>query len=73
MKVEMRVEWRILMMSYGEVWHDECVYVQVPRVFVGSKCIGGGSETWTLHNEGRLVPLLQQAGAVFTNGKKKEN
>jgi len=45
----------------------------VPRVFVGGKCIGGGSETWTLHNEGRVVPMLNQAAAVFNKGQKKEN
>jgi len=39
--------------------------IQVPRVFVGGKCIGGGSETWSLHNQKRLVPLLNDAGASF--------
>jgi len=39
--------------------------VQVPRVFIGGKCVGGGSETWSLHNQNRLVPLLKDAGAVF--------
>jgi len=37
----------------------------VPRVFVGGKCIGGGSETWSVHNQGRLIPLLKEAGASF--------
>jgi len=37
----------------------------VPRVFVGSKCIGGGSETFSLHNQGKLMPLLKEAGATF--------
>jgi glutaredoxin 3 len=37
----------------------------VPRVFIGGKCIGGGSETFSLHNQGRLVPLLQEVGASF--------
>ncbi|ESO08620.1 hypothetical protein HELRODRAFT_74970 [Helobdella robusta] len=37
----------------------------VPRVFVGGKCIGGGTDTYTLHNEGKLLPLLEKAGAHF--------
>lgn len=45
----------------------------VPRVFVGGKCIGGGSETWTLHNQGRLIPMLKEASAVFLNGNKKSD
>ena len=36
----------------------------VPRVFIGGKCIGGGSETRDLHQQGKLVPLLQSAGAL---------
>jgi len=39
--------------------------MQVPRVFVGGKCIGGGSETWSLHNQNGLIPLLNDAGAAF--------
>jgi glutaredoxin 3 len=41
----------------------------VPRVFIGGKCIGGGSETYSLHNQGKLVPMLKDAGASF----KKSN
>jgi len=37
----------------------------VPRVFVGGKCIGGGSETYSMHNKGKLMPLLKEAGATF--------
>lgn len=37
----------------------------VPRVFIGGKCVGGGSETWSLHNQNRLIPLLKDAGATF--------
>ena len=36
----------------------------VPRVFIGGKFIGGGTETRGLHQEGKLVPLLQFAGAL---------
>jgi len=41
----------------------ECT--QVPRVFIGGKCVGGGSETWSLHNQNRLLPMLEDAGATF--------
>jgi len=37
----------------------------VPRVFVGGKCIGGGSETYSLHNQGKLIPLAKESGATF--------
>ena len=36
----------------------------VPRVFIGGKCIGGGDETSTLHRNGQLATLLQNAGAL---------
>ncbi|KAJ8277941.1 hypothetical protein GJAV_G00081930 [Gymnothorax javanicus] len=32
----------------------------VPRVFVNGKCIGGGSDTKELHQQGKLVPLIEQ-------------
>jgi len=41
----------------------------VPRVFVNGKCIGGGSETYSLHNQGKLVPMLREAGATFKKAK----
>lgn len=34
--------------------------VQVPRVFVNGTCIGGGSDTKRLHQEGKLLPLIEQ-------------
>lgn len=34
----------------------------VPRVFVGGRCIGGGSETYSLYNEGKLLQMLQKLG-----------
>jgi len=37
----------------------------VPRVFIGGKCIGGGSEMYSIHNQGKLKPLLKDAGATF--------
>jgi len=30
----------------------------VPRVFIKGKCIGGGTETKQLHNEGKLKDML---------------
>jgi len=41
----------------------------VPRVFIGGKCVGGGSETYSLQNQGKLVPLMQKAGASFKKVK----
>ncbi|KAM8930719.1 glutaredoxin 2 [Pelodytes ibericus] len=32
----------------------------VPRVFVNGSCIGGGSETRKLNEEGKLIQLVQQ-------------
>ena len=36
----------------------------VPRVFIGGKCIGGGSETRALHDQGKLIPMLKECGAL---------
>jgi len=36
----------------------------VPRVFIGGKCIGGGDETQSMHNKGKLEPLLKSVGAL---------
>ncbi|OQR77317.1 glutaredoxin-like [Tropilaelaps mercedesae] len=35
----------------------------VPRVFVGGKCIGGGSDTQQLDKDGTLEAMLKSAGA----------
>ncbi|XP_055364146.1 glutaredoxin 2 isoform X2 [Betta splendens] len=32
----------------------------VPRVFVNGNCIGGGSDTKQLHQQGKLLPLIEQ-------------
>ncbi|XP_028818139.1 glutaredoxin-like isoform X1 [Denticeps clupeoides] len=32
----------------------------VPRVFINGRCIGGGSDTKELHQQGKLVPLIEQ-------------
>uniref|UniRef100_A0A1A8HR78 Glutaredoxin-2, mitochondrial n=1 Tax=Nothobranchius kuhntae TaxID=321403 RepID=A0A1A8HR78_NOTKU len=32
----------------------------VPRVFINGNCIGGGSDTKHLHQQGRLLPLIEQ-------------
>ncbi|KFK33116.1 hypothetical protein AALP_AA6G333100 [Arabis alpina] len=36
----------------------------VPNVFIGGKHIGGCDATTNLHRDGKLVPLLTEAGAV---------
>ncbi|KAF3332839.1 glutaredoxin-like protein [Carex littledalei] len=36
----------------------------VPNVFIGGKHIGGCDSTVALHNQGKLVPLLTEAGAL---------
>ncbi|GLT33234.1 hypothetical protein SLA2020_078380 [Shorea laevis] len=36
----------------------------VPNVFIGGKHIGGCDKTTAMHKEGKLVPLLTEAGAV---------
>ncbi|KDP45312.1 hypothetical protein JCGZ_09561 [Jatropha curcas] len=36
----------------------------VPNVFIGGKHIGGCDATTGLHGEGKLVPLLTEAGAL---------
>ena len=36
----------------------------VPRVFIAGKCIGGGGDTKSLHQGGKLVPMLKEAGAL---------
>ncbi|MBA0683415.1 hypothetical protein Goari_025077 [Gossypium aridum] len=36
----------------------------VPNVFIGGKHIGGCDSTMALHKEGKLVPLLTEAGAI---------
>ncbi|KAF8399215.1 hypothetical protein HHK36_015080 [Tetracentron sinense] len=36
----------------------------VPNVFIGGNHIGGCDMTTALHKEGKLVPLLTEAGAV---------
>lgn len=35
-------------------------FFQVPRVFVGGKCIGGGTETKQLHKEGKLLDMVKR-------------
>ncbi|RHY17223.1 hypothetical protein DYB26_008065, partial [Aphanomyces astaci] len=36
----------------------------VPNVFVNGTSIGGGSDVDALHKQGKLVSLLQEAGAL---------
>ncbi|XP_026200240.1 glutaredoxin 2 isoform X2 [Anabas testudineus] len=35
----------------------------VPRVFINGNCIGGGSDTKQLHQQGKLVPLIEQCAS----------
>ena len=36
----------------------------VPRVFIGQKFVGGGTDVRALQQQGKLVPLLKEAGAL---------
>lgn len=36
----------------------------VPRVFIGEKCVGGGSDVAALHKSGKLEGMLQSIGAL---------
>ncbi|XVE84000.1 hypothetical protein DITRI_Ditri16bG0133700 [Diplodiscus trichospermus] len=36
----------------------------VPNVFIGGKHIGGCDNTTAMHQEGKLIPLLTEAGAI---------
>ncbi|VDN31609.1 unnamed protein product [Gongylonema pulchrum] len=36
----------------------------VPRVFIGGRCIGGGSETVAAQKDGTLEKMLKEAGAI---------
>lgn len=40
------------------------LFLQVPRVFVGDKCVGGGSDVVELHESGQLESMLQSIGAL---------
>ncbi|MEQ2193489.1 hypothetical protein XENOCAPTIV_030335, partial [Xenoophorus captivus] len=37
---------------------------QVPRVFIGEKCVGGGSDVEALHRSGKLKGMLESIGAL---------
>jgi len=38
--------------------------LQVPRVFIGGKFVGGGDDVKKLADTGKLKPMLQEAGAL---------
>lgn len=40
---------------------------QVPRVFINGQCIGGGSDTKQLHQQGKLLPLIEQCRPCCLN------
>ena len=37
----------------------------VPRVFIGGTCIGGYDATKALHDQGKLIPAIKEAGGKF--------
>ncbi|XP_069497454.1 glutaredoxin 2 [Ambystoma mexicanum] len=39
----------------------------VPRVFVNGTCIGGGTDTRKLHQQGKLLPLIRQCASSYEN------
>ncbi|XP_048833356.1 glutaredoxin 2 isoform X2 [Brienomyrus brachyistius] len=41
----------------------------VPRVFVNGRCIGGGSDTKTLHEQGKLASLVEQCAPCCVNSE----
>uniref|UniRef100_A0A3B4A0N0 Glutaredoxin-2, mitochondrial n=1 Tax=Periophthalmus magnuspinnatus TaxID=409849 RepID=A0A3B4A0N0_9GOBI len=40
----------------------------VPRVFINGNCIGGGSDTKQLHQQGKLLPLIEQCTPCCSSG-----
>ncbi|XP_013872243.1 glutaredoxin 2 [Austrofundulus limnaeus] len=42
----------------------------VPRVFVNGSCIGGGSDTKQLHQQGKLLPLIEQCSCCAASGSE---
>ncbi|XP_019958095.1 glutaredoxin 2 isoform X1 [Paralichthys olivaceus] len=41
----------------------------VPRVFINGNCIGGGSDTKHLHQQGKLVPLIKQCSPCCSSSE----
>ncbi|XP_069793941.1 glutaredoxin 2 isoform X3 [Narcine bancroftii] len=37
----------------------------VPRVFVNGKCIGGATDTFSLHSKGKLMPLVLKCSPPY--------
>lgn len=44
--------------------HDGLKKMQVPRVFIGEECVGGGSDVQALHKSGKLKEMLESIGAL---------
>ncbi|XP_026803058.1 glutaredoxin 2 isoform X5 [Pangasianodon hypophthalmus] len=40
---------------------------KVPRVFINGQCIGGGSDTRQLHEQGKLLPLIEKCNPCCLN------
>ncbi|XP_076578161.1 glutaredoxin 2 isoform X1 [Chaetodon auriga] len=43
----------------------------VPRVFINGNCIGGGSDTKQLHQQGKLLPLIEQCAPCCAAGSSE--
>lgn len=41
----------------------------VPRVFINGNCIGGGSDTKQLHQQGKLLPLIEQCAPCCSSAE----
>ncbi|XP_031090509.1 glutaredoxin [Ipomoea triloba] len=45
----------------------------VPNVFIGGKHVGGCDKTLEKHQQGQLVPMLTEAGAITTKSAQLTN
>ena len=45
-----------------------CIFLQVPIVFVNGKFVGGGTETKALHQEGKLINLIDECKLSAKSG-----
>ncbi|CAL1593423.1 unnamed protein product [Knipowitschia caucasica] len=41
----------------------------VPRVFINGNCIGGGSDTKQLHQQGKLLPMIEKCAPCCSSGE----
>ncbi|TRZ00715.1 hypothetical protein DNTS_005598 [Danionella cerebrum] len=45
----------------------------VPRVFINGHCIGGGSDTKQLHQQGKLLPLIEQCRPCCLSSRHEDS